>query len=277
MDKRPPDTLEAVGGGCDAQVVADLARQAQEVFYDDAVPFVNLAPGQKIESVERFCLTPARVRGVTTVDDLDSFIRYAESHSDDIKGEIYFRCSETSASFACVFNPDGWRDYRAAYTPAPSVEWKRWTGMNGQRKPQADFAAFIEDNAPDIVMPNSADMVEISRSLEAKKAVNFASSIRLDNGQQELRYEEQIDGSAAKGLLRIPELFAVGIPVFVGGDRYRVEARLRYRIDNGKLAMWYDLVRPHLVIADAVQQMVDAIREKVKLPIYRGELGNVPA
>jgi hypothetical protein len=36
--------------------------------------------------------------------------------------------------------------------------------------------------------------------------------------------------------------------------------------------MWFDLLRPHLVIEDAVGAMVAEIAEKVKLPIYRGDV-----
>ena len=259
-----------------AQVIADLARAGQGVVFAEQTPFVVTAPGHEIKSVERYGDSPARVRGTTTAADLDSFIRYSVSHSDDISGELYWTASESAASFQCVFNAPRWRDYRLIYTPAPSVEWKRWTGMNGKHNNQTDFAVFIEDNAPDIVTPSSADMIEISRSLEAKKKVNFASGIRLSNGQQELTYEEQIEGTAAKGKLQIPETFAVGIPVFVGGPRYKVEARLRYRINSGQIAMWFDLVRPHLVIEDAVQCMVAEVGEKVKLPMYRGDLGAIP-
>ena len=261
----------------DAEVIATLAAASLGVLNQSGVPFVVVPPDHKVESTERLLLRPARVRGVTTVDDFDSFIRYALPTSDDIEGQVFWRASETAASFACVFNPQTWRDHRVVYTPTPSIEWRRWTGMNGQHKPQTEFATFIEDNAPDIVSPSSSDMIEISRSLEAKKKVSFASGVRLSNGQQELTYEEQIEGTAAKGKLQIPETFSIGIPVFVGGDRYKVDARLRYRIDNAKLSIWYDLVRPHLVIEDAVSTMVATIRDKVQLPMYRGDLGALNA
>lgn len=85
---------------------------------------------------------------------------------------------------------------------------------------QADFARFIEDNAPDIASPPAADMIEISRSLEAKKKVNFASAIRLDNGKTEFTYEEDIEGTAAKGRLQVPQVFTIGIPVPEGGPKW---------------------------------------------------------
>ena len=254
-----------------AQVIADLARAGQGVVFAEQTPFVVTAPGHEIKSVERYGDSPARVRGTTTAADLDSFIRYAVSHSDDISGELYWTASESAASFQCVFNAPRWRDYRLIYTPAPSVEWKRWTGMNGKHNNQTDFAVFIEDNAPDIVTPSSADMIDISRSLEAKKKVNFASGIRLSNGENELTFEEQIEGSAGKGKLKIPEDFWIGIEVLEGaGIKNRIKARLRYRIDGSKLSLWYDLERPHKDLEDAVKSVWWQIESETGAKIFRG-------
>jgi uncharacterized protein YfdQ (DUF2303 family) len=249
--------------------IADLAQLSRAVqrATDDGKPFVVLPHEHKIENVERFAVEPTRIRGNTIADDLDSFVRYVLAVNT---GDIYWRESETTASFTAVFNTDSWRDHRAIYVPQPSPEWVRWTGNNGKSKTQAEFALFMEDNAVDVVSPSAADMLEIAHTLEAKKKVDFASGIRLSNGQIDLTYSEQIQGTAAKGKLQIPELFKIGIPVFVGGDRYGMDARLRYRISDGQLSMWYNLVRPHIVIQDAVQTMVAAIQEKIALPIYRG-------
>lgn len=115
-------------------------------------------------------------------------------------------------------------------------------------------------------------MLEISRSLEAKKKVNFASGLRLSNGQNELTYDEQISGTAAKGKLNVPELFTIGIPVLEGGIKYAVEARLRYRIaDGGRLTMWFELVRPHKIVEDAVLAVWKEIEDKTGLMIFNGK------
>ena len=114
-------------------------------------------------------------------------------------------------------------------------------------------------------------MLEISRSLEAKKKVNFASGLRLSNGQHQITYEETIEGTAAKGRLMVPETFALGIAVFEGGDRYRVEARLRYRIaDGGKMTMWFDLLRPHKVLEDALSFVLRSIEAELGMQVLNG-------
>ena len=115
-------------------------------------------------------------------------------------------------------------------------------------------------------------MLEIALTLEAKKKVNFVSGLRLTNGSNEFTYEEQVDGSAAKGKLKIPEKISLGIPVFLNGDPYKVEANFRYRIgDGGKLQMWYELVRPHVIIDDAVANLRDKIVAETGLTAWNGD------
>ncbi len=167
----------------------------------------------------------------------------------------------------------GWQDHSAKYSCPLSPEWKTWTASSGKQMSQADFAAFIENNLPDIAKLPAADMLEISRSLEAKKKVNFASGIRLSNGQNELTYEEEITGTAQKGQLNVPEEFTIGIAVLEGGVSYAVQARLRYRIaDSGKLTMWFELIRPHKVVEDAAREVWAQIEAGTELAVFNGSI-----
>jgi uncharacterized protein YfdQ (DUF2303 family) len=227
--------------------------------------------GFKLEDLERMMPSPARTRGITKLRDTNSFIQFVKGVVQDDADGIAIYGTMDKPSFTAIFNHNGWRDWRAVYDCPLSREWDTWLGTSGRQMSQADFARFIEDNLPDVANPPAAEMLEISRSLEAKKKVNFASGIRLSNGQNELTYEEEISGTAAKGKLQVPETFTIGIPVLDGGERYAVEARLRYRIaEGGKLTMWYDLNRPHKILEDAVKAVWDKIAGETALPMYHG-------
>lgn len=264
----------------DAQIVAKLAAAAIEpksspqTEHDESLPFVVVPDGYKIADIESLFVTPKRARGTLVVNDLGSFIAVILDNKIE-RTRVYGRANPTPA-FSAVFNRGnsalpGWGDHAVSYPCPLSREWQTWNGSNGKSKPQADFARFIEDNAPDIINPSSAEMIEISRTLEAKKKVNFASSVRLDNGQNSVTYEEEIAGTAGKGQLQIPERFEIQIPVFEGGPSYLIDARLRFRIgDDRKLAMWYDLLRPHLSIEHAVNLMRDQIKAEVGLVVING-------
>lgn len=256
----------------DVKDMEELALRAAEVQYVGGTPFVQAPEGTKVVDLEHLLRQPTRKRGTVTLTDVDSFIRMVEREKNSSTA-IY--CNTDAPSFTAVFNDHdvasaGWGDHRAVYKCPLSVEWQTWKCMDGQRMTQEQFAHFIENNLPDIAIPPAADMLEISRTLEAKKKVNFASGIRLANGQNELTYEEDIQGTAAKGKLQVPEEFTIGIPVLEGGIKYAVQARLRYRIGEGKMGMWYELVRPHKIIEDAVREVRSKIEQSTALTIFNG-------
>lgn len=229
------------------------ATLAAKLFDVNHVPHVVVPVGYQLHDFESMMPSPRRLKGKRDLCDVKSFIAlYNEFKTDSSK--LYGMV--TPPRFVGVLNDasagnPGWADHRVEYSCPLTIEWQTWIAKNKQPMSQVDFAQFIEDNLPDLV--EGAQMLEVSRSLEATKKVNFASGIRLSDGQNQFTYEEEIQGTAAKGQMKVPETFGLGIPVFEGGDRYAVTARLRYRIDqNGRLVLWYDLERPHKILEDAV-------------------------
>lgn len=243
---------------------------------DDCVPYAVVPDGYRLESLEHTLSAPTRKRGNIVLYDAKSFITYFNKHKSTANGKASAIYGKTNPPAFLALMDDhgdepGWREHKATYQCPLSVEWQTWTSKNGVALSQANFAEFIEANLPDIVSPPGSDMLEISRNLEAKKKVSFASGIRLSNGQTELTYEEEIQGTAAKGKLSIPEIFALGIPVLENSERYKVEARLRYRINEGRLSMWYDLIRPHKVLEDAVMNVWKEIASQTGEEILNGD------
>lgn len=235
-------------------------------------PHVIVPSGYTVQDMEDSLPAPTRARGTATLTDAQSFVAYV----DELKSpstRLYGQANPPK--FTAVFNDHGdgagWQDHRAVYSCPLSVEWREWTAKSGSQMSQEQFAKFIEDNAPDIVTPPAADMIEIARTLEAKKKVNFASGVRLDNGATEFTYEEDIQGTAAKGRLQVPQTFTIGVAVMENGPRYAVTAKLRYRIgDKGALSLWFDLERPHKIVEDAAREVRDQIAEGTGLRIFNG-------
>lgn len=272
MDKSAIDALVAL-----ALATATTGRE------DGGTPFLVLPDGHSVKDVESLMLYPVRARGTIELRDADSFITVVKKHASAAT-ELYANLK--SMTFAAVFNDHlpaqaGWRDHKATYACPVSVEWGIWKKQDGQAMSQADFAKFIEDNALDInsapdetgspTAPSGAEMIEIARTLEAKKKVNFASAVRLDNGQVDFTFEEQIDSTAAKGRLQVPQEFKIGVAVFEGGEKYAVACRLRYRIgDKGSLFLWFDIVRPHKIVEDAFNSVKKLIADSTGLTILNG-------
>jgi len=268
-DENTPQNARAIldaGAGLSAMKCAELDN------LKNAFPYVLVPEGYRYEGKEEILPAPLRKRGVTTLHDAASFIAVV----NDQKGAATRLYSTINPpTFMAVFNDTaeapGWRDHQAKYNAPLSPEWKTWMGNSGRQQNQGDFAQFIETNLPDIAEPNGADVLAVSRTLEAKKKVNFASSVRLSDGSTQFTYEEDVQGSAQKGNLKVPEVFVLAIPVFENGDPWRVEAQLRYRIgDGGKLSIWYELVRPHKVMEAAVKELRASIAAETGLTILVG-------
>ena len=243
-------------------------------------PYVVVPEGYEVKSLEKMLNAPRRSSGEREFFDADSFIAFVNEvkHGHLSSTRVYGRLAP-SPKFVAVFNDDaahapGFRDFRANYNAPLSVEWTTWSKMDGQGMNQENFASFVEKNLPDVIKPAAADFLEISRTLEAKKAVNFKSAIRLSDGKNQFTYEEDIKGTASNGRLEIPESFAIGIPVLEGGPRYQVEAKLRYRIKEGNLVLWYELVRPHKIVEDAAKGVKQYIAEGIGLAVLNGAVGN---
>lgn len=253
----------------------ELGLNAAELRHVDGTPYVVIPEGSELKTLENYLHRPIRKRGVIVMRDTESFNRYVKDESDTTT-RIYGNLIDPQ--FVAVLNDSagvnpGWRDFLVVYKCPKSVEWQTWHSSSGTKMTQETFAQFIEDNLPDIANPPAADMLEIAHTLEAKKKVNFASGIRLSNGQNELTYEETIQGTAGKGKFVVPEQFTLGIPVLEGGDRYAVDARLRYRIaEGGRLSIWYELVRPHKIIEDAVKDVKQKIEIATGFTIFNGSI-----
>lgn len=269
-------------------VLAIGGALSEPVNRDDSVPFITTVSSSGATSqvsLEQFLLRPAVVRASVAVNDVDSFNAYVNKYrrSENDRLIIFADVTETGASFLAVLDyiHDGScmadrGDHRVSYTCKPTPEWARWTAFNKKQMSQLDFAQFVEDNAPDFVDPSSAEMQEIALTLEAKTDGEFSSAARLQNGSFRLRYNETVTAKAGEnGNVDIPSTFTIGIAPFVGFAPWKIEARLRYRINGGKLLFWYELVRTHKVIELAAKEVIDKITTATAVTPLLGSLQGV--
>ena len=279
----------------------DLNETQSEVIANDALaacnqatrivgdtPMVVLPAGFSVKSLEMNLPAPTRKSGTTVLNDAESFIAVV----NDQKGDNTRLFSTIDPpTFTAVFNHHaqgaGWGDHRAKYNAPISPEWGAWGEADGKQMNQVDMARFIEANMVDIVFiepnpetkhpgsPDGATFLEICHTLEAKKKVKFKSSVRLQDGSTQFTYDEDVAGSAVNGTMLIPEQFTIGVPVFENGDKWMVDVRFRYRIqEGGHLVMWLELVRPHKTIETAVKELREQIGEKTGLQVLNGSPSN---
>jgi uncharacterized protein YfdQ (DUF2303 family) len=244
-------------------------------------PYAVVPPDWVVHDLEGTLSAPARARGTTELGDCDSFCAWLNERKTNHTRVYAVNNHAQGVRFVAVLDDTvaedapQWGDWRGIYTPLISPEWQIWSGMNGKRGPQRDFAEFVEANVDDVhsgspTEPPGAVLLELASVLHATIKAEFSSATRLSNGATQLRYAETIQATGGSGSLEVPEMFFLGIPVFMGGPNYKIGARLRYRIQGNALQIGYDLVRPHKVIEAAAADIIERITEKTTLPLYMG-------
>ncbi|NIE67442.1 DUF2303 family protein [Burkholderia sp. Ax-1719] len=248
---------------------------------------VALPPGWSLEErdEEHRLTAPRRKHALVRLKDVDSFIDYVKRHGSLTDCTIWCQADylEGKVSFTGIINDNGsdpgasaWRDHRALFSPEFSTEWRRWTGRDKQAFSQAEFAAFLEENLKDIAsvhesgMPTGAEMLQMALQFEANQDMRFKSAVRLQNGGVSMQFvQDDDDQTLAK--MQMFERFAIGIPVFWNGDAYQVDARLRYRVRDGKLSFWFELIRTDKILESASATVIQTIREKTGNPFFFGD------
>lgn len=203
---------------------------------------------------------PDRAHATVKLRDAASFIRFYNDHKV-AWSRVY--ASLDPASFVAVFDelqttaeagPDivtdqaDWRGFRAEFKVPASREWGIWTSANRKQFSQLSFAEFLQDNLPDVAQPDGATLLEMSLNFEAAQSGNFIASQRLQDGSHNLQWKADNNST---GTVKLPEFITLRIPVFENEAPSEITARLRYRVGDGKLAIWFELVRPHKVLEAA--------------------------
>lgn len=272
-----PTQLDAVRAENRDQTLLAVADRAQSPRfpYDadgEGIPFVLL--DGKVVSLEHLCDRPHRIRHALDFHTAGSFISYCQAHSDLDAIALWYSHKDNAFEATLDYhdaNGASWCTHRASYELPKSPEWTIWMAANRKAMPQADFAEFIEANLPDIVEPSGAQLLEMVKTLQAKKAVQFESSVRLDNGAVHFRYSEDVRGSVTKGAIDIPGEITLGIAPYLGESPFSVQARLRWRIsDNKTLVLWYELVREHKVTETVATEICERIAAALGVPVWRG-------
>lgn len=266
--------------------VLEIAKLAKNPTVDTSqpIPFAVVPNDYKVldlsaQKYNNFAPNPIRKKQRVRVDDAGSFCAYYRAFSDvnsivfadEPKDEIYSILDYHEV----LEGLPRWGEHRLSLPMTHSEEWNRWMRRNGEahKFTQMDFAEFLEDNAPDITLPNSATMLEVARDLSAKTEVDFSCAMRVANGSVAFKFSEQVKGTFGSGEAQVPENFTISIPVYLGGRRVAISARLRYRINSGKLTFWYNLLRPDAVERDEFRAVQVEIGEALGVKVLNGTAG----
>ncbi len=264
------ETVERLIDVGKAQAAPIGLKVDQAVLVPDGYSVEDLTP-----YAEKYLEAPRRKRASVTLHDAGSFCQYFKDHENP--ASVVFADTQT-CEFKAILDyhgmgeqPAGWREHVAGFTLMETVEWKTWSTSNKKHQSQQEFAEFIESNLPDIKSPPAAAMLDISKDLKIHNEATFNGGVKLSNGQQRVTYVEDIKATVGQSAMEVPERFTIRVAAYVGTEPVEVEALLRLRVRDGKLAIWYELLRPHKVKEAAFSNAVKQISAGCGKPVLLGK------
>jgi uncharacterized protein YfdQ (DUF2303 family) len=228
-----------------------------------------------LAELDRRMPAPARRSGRVVLHDVASFCAYLGRYAD--KGETIVYADATRMTFEAVINEHpgkddaaGWRDFRAHYACPRSPEWVAWTAADGRGMRQDEFADFLEGRLEDLTSsegyPKPVEVLAVARQLHIKTKGTFQREINPTNGDNILVHKTETE----TGSTQIPRAFALAIPVFEGGERYHVEARVRFSITDRGPLFSYTLHRRAEIERDAFSGVRGMVAATTDLPVFSG-------
>lgn len=262
-------------------IAATVAREARKPIvlneFQTALP-----DGYSLKDTEFLLDRPRRKIAKVSFSDEAGFTDYVSRHGSADFSTLWCQADypKGKISYTAILNDHGadgeaqdWRDHLASFIPDQSVEWRRWTGKNKSLMSQLDFASFLEENLGDIASadgyPTGTQMLHMATGLEITQDSRIKSAIRLQSGGVRVEYVQDDNAETAQSM-EVFSKFAIGLPVFWAGAAYQVEARLKYRLKEGKLTFWYELNREDKVMEDAAKTLTASIQQKIGFPLYHG-------
>jgi hypothetical protein len=160
--------------------------------------------------------------------------------------------------------------------PCPLSEaWRTWAAIDRQELDQGRFVDFLEDNMPDIVSPDGAAVLEMAMNFRCASQSEFSSKLDRSKGTVSVSYTEQAEAGNAAAVgpaqkIALIEMLHLSLPVFQGGSRYEVKARLRWNPAGKKLKVTVALQRPMEVLETAFVAVRGLIQADTRLAVLMG-------
>ncbi|WP_273890043.1 YfdQ family protein [Serratia marcescens] len=244
------------------------------------IPVAVVPDNHEVQTLEHFQLQPSLIRQAVRLLSASSLIAYVKKFADQ-RTAIFADKSQTRIEavldyHSAAYSPE-WANHRAVYDCPYSDEWQEWSARDKRAMNQTDFAEFLENHIHDIAPvsddykgPSGTALLEMVLAFQETRKAEFKSVRRLQDGTFQMSYSDEKSGS---GNTSLPENISLAIAPFHNGVRYQVEARIRYRLKDGGLALWYELIEPKKIVEHAFTEIVVDLENQLEnIPVYEGSI-----
>lgn len=277
IDVKPILEAGATGAGVEGRIASIEHPDDPSI----SVPVVLTTPGSSVDlakgvldALDARLPGPRRRQGTTQLTEVDSFIAYLKEWGGP-QAVIYADTARLSLTAVLDEHPRGasgtaWRGHRAVYSCPRAAEWIAWTAQADKPMSQSAFGDWIETRLEDLVgpegFPKPTEMLDIARKLHIKTKGEFQRTLNPTNGNSVLVHKTQTTEDSTQ----IPRAFAIAIPCFEGGDRYQIEARLRFTLDDEGPQFTFALHRCKEIERDAFGEVRAKVAKETGMLVLAG-------
>ncbi len=263
-----PDTIDKI---------RSLAHHVSTRLDAECDPFIVVPNDCKVENLGAY-VQPSVIKATPLFREMDSFIAYVAKWSNP-DTTIFANPAPDSLEVTAIIDyhtAEGanWCKHRAIFRTQMTPEYQTWMAANRKIMNQVDFATWLEDNAQLIRTPSGAELLELVRALHGHKNARFGGEVRLKTGNYSVSWEEETVVKAniktEGGDLELQHSIMAGIAPFYGVKPYPIQARLKTKVEDRKLSLWFETVSPHLIMRDSINLLCAQIREELKCPLLMG-------
>lgn len=265
--------------GSAVQEIRDLA--ASTLLTKTDTPSILVPEGYEVNSLEHLQLAPTRIRQNVNLISPGSLIAYIQRFRDE-RSVVFADKTKTRIVAVLDFHQSAhianWGSHKAVYDCPFSDDWKAWAAGDNSKMNQIDFAEFLENNIKNVAPvgegyagPSGTELLEMVLAFQETRKSEFKSVKRLQDGTCQFAFSDEKTGS---GNTKMPEKISLAISPFHNGAAYQIDARIRYRLRDGQLMLWYELIEPKKVVEHAFQEIVTGMENQLgeELPIYEGSI-----
>lgn len=251
---------------------------------------------------------PRRIKGTVTLSRMASAIAYVlefkrpgtagyaySTTNGGVTLDVVFdhHIGNTSAATECAEEDDDgarWCGHVARYPFPISPELAAWKAVCGRDLSQEAMATFLEDHLAevckaedpgartlelagllDVTVASASSLLNFSRRSAAVASLHVSEKRDPHSGAVQLIYQEEVNHvTEDRVAITPPGVFAIAVPVLVGGTVYRLPVRLRSKVKGRSIAWSFEVYRLDQAIELAVDEEVNAFVAATGVPVYRG-------
>lgn len=246
----------------ETDATAELALKGTTVqkLEVNGVPFLSAPDSVHITKYADLMEKPQRITENRRFRDADSLGAYVNTYKQAATIIVGNRDKGRFDAFIDYHVSQGeprWASHQAGLDLRFSDEWQAWMGLPGTIS-QIQFAEHVEDWMHTIGHPDGATLQGLVLKFQALKETTFKSSMNLANGDVNLTYIEDSERGTETGA-KFPTELILKMPVYEGQLPIQVTARIRYRINGGKLTFQIAILQKSEVLRKAFEDVCEAV------------------